>query len=337
MPKAAQHHALARQWEILRYLPTRAPGITASELVERLKGTGFEVSKRTIERDLTELSTLFGILCNDKGMPYGWYWMRGEPANLPGMSITDAISLQLVEELLRPLLPAEILDILEARFSQAKAKLVELAEGNQIARWVDKVQYVSPALTLIPPSFAEGILVKVQEALLKDRQLRASYHKAGSTNVHDLILHPLGLVQRGPVTYLVATAYDYADVRLYAVHRIGEATVLEDSACRPDKFSLEAYVATGALQFGIGSIFKLEAHVTPTLAALLEETPLSEDQVLEPLADGSRVSASVTDSWQLRWWILGQAESIEILEPAVLRDATRNSLVSALARYTGKD
>jgi len=124
---------------------------------------------------------------------------------------------------------------------------------------------------------------------------------------------------------------------LCAVHGIGEAAVLGDSTFRPGKFSLEAYVATGALQFGIGSRFKLEAHVTPTLAALLEETPLSEDQVLEPLADGSRVSASVNDSWQLRWWILGQAESIEIIEPATLREATRDSLASALARYARKD
>jgi predicted DNA-binding transcriptional regulator YafY len=333
MPKAAQHHALARQWEILRYLPTRPPGITAGELVDRLKGTGFEVSKRTIERDLTELSTLFGILCNDKGMPYGWYWMRGEPANLPGMSITDAISLQLVEELLRPLLPKEILEILEARFGQAKAKLAELAEGNEVARWVDKVQYVSPALTLLPPKFAEGILVKVQEALLKEKQLRASYLKAGSSNVHDLILHPLGLIQRGPVTYIVATAYDYADIRLYAVHRIRDANVLEDASCRPDGFSLEAYVATGALQFGTGATLQLKARISDTLAAHLEETPMSENQVLARLADGYHLSASVNDSWQLRWWILGQAAGIEILEPLALRDTTRNSLSAALARY----
>lgn len=37
-------------------------------------------------------------------------------------------------------------------------------------------------------------------------------------------LHPLALVVRGPVTYLVATASDYPDVRLYALHRIQRGT-----------------------------------------------------------------------------------------------------------------
>ena len=40
MPKVAQHHALARQWEVLRQLPNRAPGITARELLGRLESAG---------------------------------------------------------------------------------------------------------------------------------------------------------------------------------------------------------------------------------------------------------------------------------------------------------
>lgn len=117
MPKATHHHALARQWELLRLLPSRLPGITASELASRLQNCGFAVSKRTIERDLSELSTLFGIACNDKGTPYGWYWMNGEPADLPGISITDAISLNLIEEFLRPLVPAAMLATFGSSFS----------------------------------------------------------------------------------------------------------------------------------------------------------------------------------------------------------------------------
>ena len=72
MPKAAQHHALARQWELLKQLPSRAPGITARELVTQLNTAGFAVTKRTIERDLVELAGVFGIECNDKSTPFGW-------------------------------------------------------------------------------------------------------------------------------------------------------------------------------------------------------------------------------------------------------------------------
>lgn len=335
MPKASHHHALARQWELLRLLPTRAPGITAAEIAGRLQDNGFIVSKRTIERDLTELSLLFGIVCNDKGMPYGWYWMNGEPADLPGVSITDAISLNLIEEFLRPLVPAAMLVTLDARFRQAKKKLEALAADNNAARWVDKVKYVPPALTLIPPKIAEGVLEIVQEGLLAEKQLLVRYNKPSSPHTHELILHPLGISQRGSITYLVATAYDYSDIRLYAVHRIEMASLLDEDATKSVGFSLEEYISGGALQFGSGQTIYLKARINELLMAILEETPLAADQAINSEADkGTYVlEATTLDSWQLRWWILSQGANIEIISPVELRDRTRDTLELAFRCY----
>lgn len=334
MPKATHHHALARQWELLRLLPSRLPGITANELASRLQGNGFVVSKRTVERDLTELSTLFGIACNDKGMPYGWYWMNGEPADLPGVSITDAISLNLIEEFLRPLVPAAMLATLEARFRQAKKKLEELSADNKAARWIDKVRYVPPTLALIPPRITEGILETIQEGLLTEKQIAVRYHKPSSSTPHELILHPLGIAQRGAVTYLVATAYDYSDIRLYAAHRIEAASLRDEDAVKPTGFTLEAYVAAGALQFGSGEQIDLTARINQTLASILEETPLSTNQqITTEGAERFILNASVVDSWQLRWWILSQGANIEIISPPEIREKTRETLNRALAHY----
>jgi hypothetical protein len=35
---------------------------------------GFTVSKRTVERDLNELSLIFPLERNDKSIPFGWHW-----------------------------------------------------------------------------------------------------------------------------------------------------------------------------------------------------------------------------------------------------------------------
>jgi len=335
MPKASHHHALARQWELLRLLPTRAPGISAAEIASRLQDNGFVVSKRTIERDLTELSILFGIACNDKGMPYGWYWMNGEPADLPGISVTDAISLNLIEEFLRPLVPAAMLATLEARFRQAKKKLEELATDNMAARWVDKVKYVPPTLSLIPPKIAEGVLETVQEGLLAEKQLLVRYNKPSSLHTHELILHPLGIAQRGSITYLVATAYDYIDIRLYAVHRIEAATLLDEGATKSVGYSLDEYVSGGALQFGSGQKICLKARINGTLAAILQETPLAANQAITPEAgeDTYLLEAATLESWQLRWWVLSQGANIEIICPLEMRERTRETLSQALERY----
>ncbi len=114
MSTNASRNTISRQWELLRSLPARAPGITALELVSLLKNAGFTVSKRTIERDLIELSNLFPLQCNDKSMPYGWYWTPGATAELPGLTLGEALTLRLVEDSLRPLLPAYLLKSLEA-------------------------------------------------------------------------------------------------------------------------------------------------------------------------------------------------------------------------------
>jgi len=116
MPKANTSHALARQWELLKLLPPKGPGITAKDLAERLARAGFEVSKRTIERDLQDLSLIFPVMCNEKGIPYGWHWMPGASTDLPAITLSDALSLHVVEDFVRPLLPASVLEAL-ARIS----------------------------------------------------------------------------------------------------------------------------------------------------------------------------------------------------------------------------
>lgn len=318
MPKAAQHHALARQWQLLRLLPNKLPGITSRELVDKLEREGFVVTKRTVERDLAELSTIFGIACNDKGMPYGWYWMKGEYADLPGMSVSDAVSLRLVEDLLRPLLPSAILESLETRFGQAKAKLAELSAGNPNAKWADKVQYVSPSMPFLPPKIDSAVLDAVHEALLTEHQVEVEYKKA-SGEQQTYRLHPLALIQRGQITYLVATAFDYEDERLYALHRVLSAHMLTDLAKVPEKFAVADYVRSGALEFGGSDKINVHLRVTNTLADILAETPLSMNQRLVPYCDGYLAIAEVHDSWQLEWWLLSQGGAVEVIEPAHLR------------------
>ncbi|MHC6223316.1 WYL domain-containing protein [Pseudomonas sp. X10] len=74
MPSATTRATLSRQWALLRQLPGRSPGITSAELVWRLRDAGFNISKRSVERDLNELSLIFPLVRNDKSIPFGWHW-----------------------------------------------------------------------------------------------------------------------------------------------------------------------------------------------------------------------------------------------------------------------
>lgn len=333
MPSATSRSTLTRQWELLKLLPPKGPGITTLELQSLLSDAGHPTTKRTIERDLVELSRLFPLQCNNKGMPYGWHWMPGKSAELPGISLSEALTLRLVEDSIRPLIPAFMLKTLEPRFNLARQKLEAMSEENPSARWLDKVASVQPELTQIPPEIGGDLLDVIQNALMNDTQLSCSYYSAHKNQFHSFVLNPLGLIQRAHTTYLIATAEPFDDVRQFVVHRFEEAHLLASACVKPDGFSLQDYVVSGAMQFGTQQKIQLKAWVSEGLARLLQEAPLSDDMLLVEEGQGSSLTATVNDSWEFKWWVLSHAGSILILQPKQLRDEIKRRLQAALELY----
>lgn len=333
MPAEENRNTLARQWEMLKMLPSRRPGITARELAERLQQEGFSVTKRTVERDLQALSGIFPLSCNDKSTPWGWYFTPGCSLELPGLSLSEALTLKLVEQHLTHLLPATFLSALGNHFAEAGRKLDGMADSAPAARWTEKIRSVQPSQPLLSPEVDEAILWPLQEAILREQQVQVQYRKAGAGENAEYTLNPLALLQRGPVTYLVATAFSYTDVRLYAVHRIRAITRLDMPALRPDGFDLDAYIRQGGANFGAGEVISLRLRVDARLAAHLAEAPLAEGMRMTPEGDHHVVEANLPDTWQLRWWILSQAEQAEVLAPAALRDDIRARLQATLRLY----
>lgn len=332
MGRSDNQSALLRQWELLKIIPSHGDGITAAEMTQVLNERGFQIDKRQVERDLGQVSEAFPIDKNDDQKPFLWKWAPGASIDLPGLAVTDALSLQLVEETIKPLFPHSMLKGLEARFKQAGKQLAVLSKDNRKARWASKVRVVSPTQPLIPPSIDLKVLEVVQDALLADLQVDVEYvNRTGVNKQHNL--HPLALVSRGALTYLIATTNDYEDVRLFALHRIRHATRTTQPIKRPDNFDLDEYIQAGGLQFGNGKTIQLIAWVGYDLARILEETPLSKDQELVWDRDMMKLTATVADSWQLIWWIMSYGDEMEVISPVTLRRNIAARFSSALAQY----
>lgn len=192
-----------------------------------------------------------------------------------------------------------------------------------------------PELALLAPEVNGELLERIQQGLLDDRQLSCCYFAAHSNKTRELKLNPLALIQRGNITYLVAIAEPYEDVRLFAMHRFQQVELLDIPCRRPENFSLNAYIASGALQFtspGAGMI-ALQAWVSEELARQLRETPLTDDMHLEVDGEGFRLSANLQDSWQLRWWLLAQGAKIVVQQPEGLRQDIAQQLEETLSLY----
>lgn len=72
------------------------------------------------------------------------------------------------------------------------------------------------------------------------------------------------------------------------------------------------------------------------LARELEETKLSAHQKIRPDGDWFRVEATVQDTWQLRWWVLGKMGDLVVLEPDNLGTEISNRLKDGLSAYHQK-
>jgi predicted DNA-binding transcriptional regulator YafY len=109
---------------MLQWIPRHPRKTTARELAERLRVEGHAVSKRTVERDLADLSDAFPIVVDERDKPFGWNWHKDAPQfSVPGMSPLQALVLNLAHSHLESLLPAHLLQPLEPYFQQAHTTL----------------------------------------------------------------------------------------------------------------------------------------------------------------------------------------------------------------------
>lgn len=322
---------LLRQWHLLKLIPAHGNGATVAELLSYLEGEGFKTTTRTIQRNLLSLSSVFPILSDEDKTAPRWFWMRGASLDIPNLSITDALSIKMMQDYLTPLLPEAMLRALKTRFEQAESRLERVE--NRLSRWPAKIRTVIPGQPLQAPVIVDGVLSVIQTALVEERQIKARYRGRYSQEITEYVLHPLALVQRGPISYLVATAFSYEDVRLYAVHRFVSVELLEDETAIPDGFDIDVYIRNGALSFGSGEPFTLKLRVKADLKTTLSESPLSEDMEITQDGDAFIVVATVQDTWQLKWWIRSQGPQAEVLEPLSLRGEFRESLEQTLALY----
>jgi predicted DNA-binding transcriptional regulator YafY len=198
---------------MLQLIPS-ARKTTAEEVRRNLSNLGHEVDIRTVQRDLKALSAHYGIECDD-GKPLGWRWSAGAVSPVIGqMGTSEAIAFDLLERECKPLMPPLVLETMQPWFTKARAQLTQ-ASHTKAANWSKKVAIRPQNSPLLPAKPTRMVLEAVAQALFSDQQITAQYRSAQKTKARTVTLNPLGLVQTGLVTYLVAT-FSFAGVAPFA-------------------------------------------------------------------------------------------------------------------------
>jgi predicted DNA-binding transcriptional regulator YafY len=290
--------------------------VSAAELHAQLSNAGYERDIRTIQRQLKTLSEHFPIELDEKSKPFGYRWAKGAKGlALPTLSDQEALLLQLAEQHLRNLLPDSLMKSLKTLFRQAGANLRgEPPSGTKREKeWLSKVRVISTTLPLIAPDLKPGVFENVSNALYGNRWLKLDYKSFGGKTATSEVM-PLGLAQQGPRLYLVCRYRGFDNERTLAMHRILCAEAMALTFARPREFDFVTYEADGRFSFGEGRRVRLSFLIEPDMGMILQESPLSADQVVKEVEGKFRITATVVESVLLERWLLAYSPEISKLK-----------------------
>lgn len=319
---------LHRQWLMLTQIPAAPRKIDCATMEEILREAGYQVSRRTIQRDLMKLaaSEVFPLIYDDNSTPYGWSWARdGALFNIPSMGPHTALTFLLADRHLAGMLPPSTRASLQPYVENA-GKVLDKLSGTDLRTWPKKVRVAPRNFQLQPPEFREDVLEAVFEAVLKERKLALCYRRRNETTAREYReINPLGLVFVDNLIYLVCTVGSHDTPLQFLLHRMESATILPHNAVMPAGFTLKSYLDKGECRYPTGEgTIRLKALFDKEEAVYLFETRFPGELKLEEAEDGMvLLQADVEDSYHLRRWLMGFGGGVEVLEPEALRNDFR--------------
>jgi len=328
--------------EAIQRLSKTRSWVTQRDLLVDLRGQGYDVQKHHVLRDLKALAQIHAELechndSNAEGLPrrgveFGYRWVARRAAPETGLSIPEALSLVLVSRYLKQALPATLGSALDRLFKRA-ADTLDLQQKNGAAHWKDLVGVVVPTQPMQPPRINLEVVQVVHQALIAKEQFWGQYRniKGGQD---ERLLNPLGIMVREPSIYLIAVADGYEEPRMFAMHRFISARREHSPVNEPAGFDLHTYLDEQG-NFGSGKWLTLKAIVCPNLAQILEETPLGSNQALGGADENgwTRLTVRVRDNWQLRWWLMAQADRIIVYSPKDIRNRLLDNAKRLIEQY----
>jgi len=281
--------------------------VTAAELADEL-----EISERTARRDLEALAIAGIPVYSQAGRGGGWSLVGGARTDLSGLTAAEARTLFLVagpSASATPQIKAALRKLVRALPEPFRAE----AEAAASAVVLDPTSWDR---TSVPPPAHLDVL---QQAVVEGVQVRLGY--AGRDRPEsERTVHPLGLVAKASVWYLVAGTD--AGLRTFRLSRVRSVALNEEPVERPEGFDLAA-----TWRSIVDSIDERRAGFRTFALAEGRSVPWLRSRFGTRLAVGD-ATADGRVKVELRSWsaesiaseLAGFGAYVEVLGPAEVRD-----------------
>ena len=293
----------------------------------------FEVSVRTIYRDIDQLSAAGAPVYADRGRSGGFQLMDGYRTRLTGLTDAEAETL-----FLGGLSgPAAQMGFSGAVTTMQLKLLAALPPERQAAaeRLAGRF-HLDPVGWYQTPDEAERLPV-IARAVWASHRIRVRYESW--KGVSDRVLEPLGLILKGGVWYLAATVADRAP-REPAIWRVAAMLALETETIgfeRPAGFDLGEWWDRASRRFETERItgearLRLSAEGRRRFAA----TGLNAARIvaaIDPDAGWTEVVVPIESIAHATGDFLRLGSEVEVLAPSDLREAMRDAVTGMVALY----
>jgi predicted DNA-binding transcriptional regulator YafY len=357
-----------RRSRMVEIIPDDGTSVTVSELCKRLasfKNTNSPNERnfeQTVRRDVNALVKLYGkdtlLIRSEKAEKkpkthLRIRWAKGKrPVDRFTLTQAQIIAFGTLEKIRSTLLPAQFKEALYP-FSQmarqkARSELGSNTSGDSdggsssyAEKWLAKIESIPERIEFLEPVVDENILITVHRALMEEQSLRIRYNKKEERR----LIHPLGLVQQGARTYLIATFENRPNAIALLLARIDEAKFDIQPLRTPENFDLKTFLRRGIAtpntgEFSVddfGQDINIRLKIN-TGTSWIKETPISKSQrtypcvALEPKGD-FYLEATLPLTENLIWWLLSMSHHIQVIEPQKLQLRVKGDLEAALAKY----
>lgn len=323
----ARGDQLSRQWRIIQTLISAKQGKSASDLAGTL-----ECHSRTIYRDLEALQAagfpLYNLKQDNKTL---WSILETGSQQMPiPLSLTELMALYFSRNMLNVLKGSAIHDSLTSLFEKVKATLPQ--------QYIDYLAKIEHSLAVgvkahKPYRKFKDTLARVQEAAQDQRLIRVRYFTMSRRRRTRRRIAPYQVWYYDETFYLIGYCCQRKEIRLFAIDRIEQIEILDETFDPPEGFDAGQFMQTS---FGVfqGEPASVKIRFTKEAAGYVSEKIWHPTQTLTPQPDGGLVfEAQVAGIDEIKRWILKWGADAEVLAPEELRQVVSREVKAMLNHY----
>ncbi len=307
---------IERQLHMLLILSESKQGYTIQELHRSMRKLGIDVSKKTIERDIDDISRLFYIYEENVDGEILYKAKKLKIENIT-FTISELISLYFLQQVVKSYRNVDVGknagDLIQKILAQAPAI-------NQ--SYIDSISdlFVVDPSNILQEKYIDGDQIQiVRESIEKGIKLKLEYFSFSNNESTTRIIEPYTLEIREGCYHLIGFCNLRNEIRDFRISRIRKLEMLDESFERPENF-YEEYSKKRFDKMTSDEQITLKIIFEGQVARYIKEyeshkadkiTDLSKDRIL--------FEKKTTYTPDILPWVLRFGADAEVIEPETLR------------------